>query len=76
MKKLLALLIFTSSLAQAQSNAIPNGGFELWNEIPLAETLDNWQTSSSQGMGICQKNEDAQDLNYSVFIKTIEPTEE
>ena len=76
MKKILALLIFTSNLAQAQSNAIPNGGFELWNEIPLAETLDNWQTSSSQGIGICQKNEDAQDLNYSVFLKTIEPTEE
>lgn len=76
MKKILFLLIISSSLAKAQSNAIPNGGFELWNEIPLTETLDNWQTSSSQGMGICQKSEDSQDLNYSVYLETKEPTEE
>ena len=38
MKKILFLLIISSGLAKAQSNAIPNGGFELWNEIPLTET--------------------------------------
>ena len=74
MKKILFLLIISSGLAKAQSNAIPNGGFELWNEIPLTETLDSWQSSSLQGMGICQRSEDAQDLNYSVYLKTKEPT--
>jgi hypothetical protein len=75
-KKILLLLILSSGLAKAQSNAIPNGGFELWNEIPLTETLDNWQTSNSQGIGVCLKKEDAQDLNYSVYLETKAPTED